>query len=267
MPTLDGERYIGSLLQNVPFIGDIEKRVAVAEVKRWQTDYWTFSIVASVIYLVLLYVGKRYMEHREPYVLQKPLLLWNVGLAVFSVLGTLSCVPNLLHLFYKKGFVVSSCRTMMYDNSSILLWTLLFSLSKIVEFGDTFFLVVKKSQIQFLHWYHHATVLMYSWYGLGTQQANTLWFGGMNYAVHSLMYSYFAVRSAGKRVPNLVSKAITVLQIAQMFMGLVVNLAVYTAFRSGQECDVSFTFVYIGMFIYATYAILFVQFFYTKYIR
>lgn len=267
MPTLDGEQYVGSFLQNVPFIRDVENRVDKGELQRWQTNYWSLSVVASVMYLILLYLGKRYMKYREPCVLQKPLFLWNVGLAVFSILGTLSSAPNLLHLLYRKGFIVSSCRAMLYDNSSLLLWSVLFALSKIVEFGDTFFLVVRKSPLQFLHWYHHITVLMYSWYGLGMRAANAHWFGSMNYAVHSLMYSYFAVRAAGWRVPMLISKAITFMQIAQMLMGLAVNLAVYAAFSSGQDCDVTYTYFYVGIFIYGSYTLLFTYFFYTKYVR
>lgn len=33
------------------------------------------------------------------------------------------------------------------------------------EFGDTWLLVLKKKPIIFLHWYHHMTVLLYSWHG------------------------------------------------------------------------------------------------------
>ena len=267
MLTLDGEHYVGSLLENVPFVADIESRVEKANLAKWQADYWWLSVVSAAIYLVILYAGMKFMKNRDPYVLKKPLFMWNVGLAVFSVLGTLSCTPNLLHLFYRKGFLVSSCKTMMYDGKSLQLWTFFFGLSKIVEFGDTFFLVARKSRLQFLHWYHHVTVLIYSWYGLGSRQANGHWFGTMNYGVHSLMYSYFAVHAAGRRVPTFISKAITVLQIAQMFMGLAVNLAVGVAFYSGQECDVSFTFFSMGLFVYGTYTFLFVEFFYTKYIK
>ena len=267
MPTLDGEHYVGSLLENVPFIADIESRADTTKLGRWQADYWWLSVVASAIYLVVLYTGNNFMKHREPYVLRKPLFLWNVGLAVFSILGALSVVPNLVHLFYRKGFIVSSCRTMVYHNPALSVWTILFALSKIVEFGDTFFLVVRKSRVPFLHWYHHITALMYSWYGLGGQQASGLWFGGMNYAVHSVMYSYFAVHSAGRRVPTWISKTITILQISQMFMGLAVNLAVYVALRRGQECEVNLTYFSTGMLMYGTYAVLFIQFFYTKYIK
>ena len=265
MPTIEGEYYVGSLLEKIPFIANIEGRVDKAKLSRWQMDYWWLSVVASVIYLMLLYAGKKFMKHREPYNFRNALFLWNVGLAVFSIMGTLSCVPNLVHLLYRKGFVFSSCRTMMYDNSSLQLWNFFFGLSKIAEFGDTFFLVVRKSRVQFLHWYHHVTVLVLTWYGLGARQSNGHWFGAMNYAVHSVMYSYFAVYATGKKISPLISKLVTVLQIAQMFVGIAVNFAIYIAFQRGEVCDVNSTFLYMGSFIYGTYAFLFIKFYFAKY--
>ena len=36
------------------------------------------------------------MKDREPFNLRKPLVLWNVGLAVFSIVGMFGVVPNLI---------------------------------------------------------------------------------------------------------------------------------------------------------------------------
>lgn len=266
MPTLRGEYYADSLLLSIPFIGEIEKRVDARALQTWLANYSWLSIVAVTIYLLCIYGGTRYMKDKAPYPLRRSLFLWNVGLAVFSVLGTLSTAPNLLDVLYRKGLVYSSCNSAMYDDPPLMLWTWFFCFSKVIELGDTFFLVAKKSPVQFLHWYHHCTVLVYTWYGSGLRLTHGHWFGSMNFIVHSFMYSYFAVRAANKRVPGWIAQAVTSIQITQMFIGLAVNVAVLTALQRGQECHVSPGFLYIGFVIYGSYAILFVHFFYGRYI-
>lgn len=267
MPVLDGDFYADSLLFNVPLIGEIEKRADARSLRRWLADHSWLPVVIVAIYLLCLVSGTRYMKNKSPYVLRRSLFLWNVGLAVFSVLGALSTLPNLLHVAGRKGFVYSSCNSSMYSDATLMLWTWLFTFSKVVELGDTFFLIAKKTPVQFLHWYHHCTVLVYTWYGSSSQSANGHWFGTMNFVVHSFMYTYFAARAAGARVPSWIAKAVTSLQISQMFVGLAVNIAVLMALQRGQECHVNPKILYTGFAIYASYAILFLHFFYGRYIR
>ena len=53
----------------------------------------------------------------------------------------------------------------------------------------------------------------------------------MNFFVHSVMYSYYAAQAMGFRVPVGVAKSITLLQIAQMVVGIFVNaVTLYTIF-------------------------------------
>ncbi|XP_041378931.1 elongation of very long chain fatty acids protein 3-like, partial [Gigantopelta aegis] len=91
--------------------------------------------------LVLIYLGQKWMANREPYNLKRPLLFYgNVGLAVFSTIGTISCAASLVRL-----------------SSNMMVLT--FYVLKIIELGDTAFIVLRKSPLQFLHWYHHMTAL------------------------------------------------------------------------------------------------------------
>ncbi|KHJ89725.1 GNS1/SUR4 family protein [Oesophagostomum dentatum] len=43
-------------------------------------------------------------------------------------------------------------------------WACMFAFSKIAELGDTLFLALRKRPVIFLHWYHHAVVLIYVWH-------------------------------------------------------------------------------------------------------
>lgn len=42
-------------------------------------------------------------------------------------------------------------------------WTEMFGWSKLVELGDTLFLVAKKRPLTALHLWHHASVYVYTW--------------------------------------------------------------------------------------------------------
>uniref|UniRef100_A0A1B0D5J0 Elongation of very long chain fatty acids protein n=1 Tax=Phlebotomus papatasi TaxID=29031 RepID=A0A1B0D5J0_PHLPP len=98
-------------------------------------------------------------------------------------------------------------------------WTWLFVLSKLPELGDTIFIVLRKQPLIFLHWYHHITVLMYSWFSYTEYTASARWFIVMNYCVHSLMYSYYALRAMRFHPPRFISMLITTLQLTQMVIG------------------------------------------------
>jgi hypothetical protein len=46
-----------------------------------------------------------------------------------------------------------------YGSGAVILWMSFFTVSKIFELWDTFFIVVRKRPLILLHWYHHVTVL------------------------------------------------------------------------------------------------------------
>ena len=82
------------------------------------------------------------------------------------------------------------------------------------------------------------------------------------------MYSYYAVRAAGFRPPRLVNMSITALQIAQMDVGLVVQLAVASiklGGGGGEPCRQSPTNAVFGTLMYLSYFALFVRFFFRAY--
>ena len=86
-------------------------------------------------------------------------------------------------------------------------------MSKAVEFGDTIFIVLRKRPLTFLHVFHHCTMLIASWY-VGTQVAPTArWFATINYFIHSIMYTYYALQILRWfKIPKSVSMTITSLQ-------------------------------------------------------
>ena len=92
------------------------------------------------------------------------------------------------------------------------------------------------------------------------------WFVSMNYCVHTIMYGYFALRAARIRVPRFVQILITVLQIVQMVVGCIINIATWNYKQQGYHCETTTNNVQISLALYASYFILFAHFFYVTYL-
>ena len=256
-----------SLLLPIPVLRYIETHVDPPRVVVHQNKTWSVCLYATAIYLLLVFQGQRWMRHRKPFKLRRPLFLWNVGLTVFSIFGASSIVPCVLHSLYYYGVDYTVCHSIGTIVPRIGIWCYLFGLSKLVELGDTAFIVLRKTPLSFLHWYHHVTVLIITMYGLNTPNAAGVIFSGMNYSVHSLMYSYYALRANGIRVPRWAAQAITLLQLSQMFVGVFVTLRAFYNDRSGRVpgCTVPNDLIILEVVMYISYAVLFLNFFYKRY--
>lgn len=165
------------------------------------------------------------------------------------------------------GFFYSCCNSSFIDQGNVSsFWTALFTLSKVLELGDTVFIVLRKQPLIFLHWYHHITVLWYCWFSYSEKIAPGRWFMVMNYVVHSFMYSYYCVRALQYQLPKWVNMFITTLQVIQMIMGIVVNIVAYNALNEGKQCHHNYRNIRFCLIMYFSYLVLFLHFFYSTYI-
>lgn len=147
-------------------------------------------------------------------------------------------------------------------------WTWLFVLSKLPELGDTLFIVLRKQPLIFLHWYHHITVLIYSWFSYTEYTASARWFIVMNYCVHSIMYSYYALRAMKFSPPRFISMIITSLQLTQMVIGCAINIWAHGFLKTAgrNACNISPINIKLSIAMYFSYFVLFAQFFYKAYL-
>ena len=235
---------------------------------RWLQGFWpTIPLTFSALYLLTLFLLTRWMSEREPIKLQLLLNVWNTCLAVFSIVGFIQFAPSVLGELAKGGFVHSVCLIKPFSEDNSRMWMSLFTLSKFVEFGDTIFLVLRKAPLTFLHVYHHVTVSIYTWYGSTSGSSIGGWFCAMNLAVHSIMYTYFMLKGVGIRVPSVLAKVITSLQLVQFFVGLLCVLIAAHRLLNGEVCHSTRDFTVYGLLLYGSYFILFVNFFYHRYIK
>merc|ERR1719198_1292096 len=91
----------------------------------------------------------------------------------------------------------------------------------------------------------------------------------MNYAVHSIMYGYFAATQHSKRARALVRPFaiyITLAQLAQMVVGIAVTVRAMVVQANGGECHVNKTNSILGLFMYWSYFMLFLKLFVENYV-
>merc|ERR1712139_66501 len=98
--------------------------------------------------------------------------------------------------------------------------------------GDTFFIVVRKKPLVFLHWYHHITVLLFCWHSYVTESPSGIYFTAMNYAVHFIMYGYYFLMAARCLPKWFPAGIITTAQISQMVVGVVLTIYAGVLYKS-----------------------------------
>ena len=241
---------------------------------RWTSEHWAIPVIATAMYLVMIASLKSYMADKEKMRLQPLVIAWNFGLSFFSICGLIYCVPHLLFNersgVISAGFYPSVCsHASAYGFGEVGFWVFLFIYSKLAELIDTLFLLLRKSPVILLHWYHHMTVLLYCWHAYSVRIGTGLWFASMNYSVHAIMYFYFGLTQcgpAGRKFAKNFAMLITSLQLLQMVVGIVVTVASVVYHANGHTCYVSLFNSLLGLVMYSSYFALFLQLFLNHYI-
>lgn len=239
------------------FLGDVAEWVFV--------DYFDVMVYFEVIYVLMVFLGPKAMENREPFKLKHFITAWNLFLSVFSLCGTLGVGTLLMFLLEDRGMYETTCRfdkDFIYDGE-LSFWLMAFLLSKIPEMIDTLFLVLTKKPIIFLHWYHHLTVAIFCWYAGLSLIPSGLWFAGMNYAVHTVMYLYYFLCALGlRKVIRPIAPLITGAQLLQMVVGTaVVIYTFYYSYFTEEGCEVDRRTIRMGLGMYGSYFVLFAALF------
>lgn len=71
----------------------------------FMNECWHYSIYLSIIYTITIFSIKYFLSKCEKgYDLKRELIAWNWFLAIFSLIGTIRCLPEFLHVLYHDGF-------------------------------------------------------------------------------------------------------------------------------------------------------------------
>ncbi|XP_015519907.1 very long chain fatty acid elongase 6 [Neodiprion pinetum] len=260
--------YMEVTLPNYSYVFNFEEEFIHQDTRVWMMNNWTNCFYYCGIYMILIFGGQHFMASRPKYELRGVLSLWNTLLASFSIIGFTRTAPELIHVLRNYGLYHSVCIPSFIEQDRVSgFWTWMFVLSKLPELGDTVFIVLRKQPLIFLHWYHHITVLLYSWFSYTEYTASARWFVVMNYCVHSIMYSYYALRAMRYSPPKWISMVITALQLTQMIVGCAINVWAHQYLESGQaECHISRVNIKLSLMMYFSYFVLFARFFHKAYL-
>lgn len=250
-----------------PFYFEFEKNYDPIAVLNWMRDHPLIPVFTCVAYGALILLGQHAMASREAWKWRRAMAIWNFSLSAFSWIGMFRTLPQLVHNLYYMSVRDNFCvdPRMTYGSGSTGLWVQLFILSKFPELVDTFFIIIHKKPLIFLHWYHHITVLLYCWHSYVTTSPPGIFFVVMNYSVHASMYGYYFLMAMKLRPKWFNPMIITAFQISQMIVGVVVTLLGFYYYTTDSECKIEKENNTAAFVMYGSYLFLFLQFFIGRY--
>ncbi|CAG8422593.1 unnamed protein product [Penicillium salamii] len=130
-------------------------------------------------------------------------------------------IPSLECQYLTSSHMTASAnvKSLWDEGSAYFGW--FFYMSKFYEVLDTMIILSSGKKSSTLQTYHHAGVILCAWASLRYTSPSYVVPVVFNSAVHTLMYSYFAMQSLGVSIPMAIKRSLTVIQIAQFLIGLV----------------------------------------------
>jgi hypothetical protein len=226
------------------------------------------------LYLIVIFCLPKYLNPKG-YNIEIIMALWNLFLSIGSFIMLLGLSLPYIKYAQQHGLYYLFCdeNAILLTPGSFIFWSYCFALSKYAELLDTLWLVIKKPgrKIDFLHWYHHVTVLLFSWYSIYWKWPVSLYFGCINAAIHTVMYFYYFLTTPFLKVPRYYLRwnfYLTLAQIGQMILGILLTTVwAVRKFIKGDNCYCENPNILLVSCIvmYSSYLYLFVKFLIQRY--
>ncbi|KAL4640895.1 elongation of very long chain fatty acids protein 5 isoform X1 [Arapaima gigas] len=186
-------------------------------------DDYLPTLLLTLLYLLIVWMGPKYMRNKQAFSCRGVMVVYNLSLTLLSLYMFYELVTGVVQ--GKYNFFCQDTRSGGASDDRIMnvLWWYYFS--KLIEFMDTFFFILRKNnhQITFLHVYHHATMLNIWWFVMNWVPCGHSYFGAcLNSFIHVLMYSYYGLSAIPAMRPYLWwKKYITQGQLIQFILTVV----------------------------------------------
>ncbi|SBS85652.1 long chain fatty acid elongation enzyme, putative [Plasmodium ovale] len=225
--------------------------------KELAVKYEKTILLISLLYIPAILILQKIMKNRKEIEAKILKILWNVSLSLLSLIGVL-----FIMIYDRNVLKYVIIEETEYSPETRAVITI-FTLTKVLEYGDTIFLILKKKKLTFLHSYHHLSVVIYCLYSQKELVSHAHYFVFFNLIVHSIMYFYFGFIYIIPRLLCKIRKFITCLQIFQMFIGIFIS---YYAIKNVDN-KVYVNNAIASFTLYLTYAFLFLNFYFNNYYR
>uniref|UniRef100_A0AAG5DN90 Elongation of very long chain fatty acids protein n=1 Tax=Anopheles atroparvus TaxID=41427 RepID=A0AAG5DN90_ANOAO len=139
--------------------------------------------------------------------------------------------------------------------------------SKLLEFSDTFFFILRKkdNQPSFLHVYHHSTMFSFWWIGVKWVPSGSTFLPAMfNSFTHVLMYTYYILATIGPHMNKHIwwKKYVTILQLIQFTVFMILGII---AISTGCEFPLWMRYTLIAYML--SFIVLFCNFYAHAYLK
>lgn len=221
--------------------------------------------LVCAMYLPTIFTLKNYMQNKPALrggYYDKMFFLWNMFLSLSSGVGAALLFP-IIYKYVTTNDNYGMCINTQTNNPILIYVSILFNFSKFLEFIDTIFVVTRKSQLEFIHWYHHIVTCLYCWHSGYIAIPSGKFFALMNLSVHTIMYFYYALYAVGNKMLYPYRKCITVIQISQMVGGCYI---IYTWFMNCQNnsSKSEYANMIFAAIMYFSYFLLFIKVFFRE---
>ncbi|KAL1505885.1 hypothetical protein ABEB36_005340 [Hypothenemus hampei] len=204
------------------------------------------------------------MENREPFKLTVLLVPYNMSMAFLNAYIAVQLLTASTRLKY--SYICEPCRQRHNpDELQIANAVWWYYFSKLLEFCDTFFFILrkKKNQLSFLHVYHHSTMFVLWWIGIKWVPSGSTFLPAMvNSSIHVLLYTYYGLSVFGPNVTKYLwwKKYLTILQLIQFTCALILGA---NGIRTG--CEFPLWMHYTLIFYMLSFIVLFGNFYIKAY--
>lgn len=231
-------------------------------------DHWLlvhepiYILCFIVGYLFIVVQGPKWMKNRKPFDLRRALIVYNFflvalsGWMLYEFMAT--TIFNPAFNFWCQKIEQEDTSPLQMRQLNVTWW---YFFSKIIEFMDTFFFILRKKdrQITFLHIYHHSSVLGLQWACIKWAPGGVGCLAGMfNCFIHVLMYGYYLLAAFGPHMQKYLwwKRYLTRLQITQF---LIVFL--HTTYALRLDCGFPRSFLHLLWLYMLTLFMLFSHFY------
>lgn len=219
---------------------------------------WPTIMLTLIYYSFVRSIGPRLMRDRKPYQILSIVRVYSLAMAIWNGFG--------FHMAYQLldgGRDCLGCQPVdPFDRSEKKLASIyyghMFFTSRLVEFADTIFFVLRKkdNQVSSFHVFHHSSVPTAVWFFLKfAPGGNSGIFPFVNTLIHTVMYTYYSLATFPAAKPYLGwKKYLTQAQIIQFL--IIISVCVQPLFIPGCNyprilllVTIAFSFIFIYLFV------------------